>query len=355
MGTQLLCKGIEINELSKTTYFKQNCTSDIARNTINLTDRNKLDQKLRSAANALINGSLVCFPTETVYGLGADATNKIAVSRIFEIKQRPTNHPLIVHVSTLRMSFNWVTNIPEYALELANNYWPGPLTLILQRSKLAKNFITGGQDYVGIRIPNHPIALNLLKEFERQGGFGVAAPSANKFGAVSTTSVSAVLDEIGEDLSFNDVVLDGGDCKIGIESTIVDCSGPSPRILRPGAITHGMINSVLKNNVHVQSIEFENSLRSPGSTKYHYMPLAQVVINQEPTPGSGLLALDSVDTPNGVTRLARPSDSSEFAKVLYASYRLADKLGLKKIFVFPPIGSGIEKAINDRVEKSALK
>jgi L-threonylcarbamoyladenylate synthase len=318
-------------------------------------DWNKLDQIYRNAANALINGSLVCFPTETVYGLGADAGNKLAVSRIFRIKERPTNHPLIVHVSTLKMSLNWVTNIPGYALELANNFWPGPLTLILERSKLAKNFITGGQNHVGIRIPNHPVALNLLKEFESRGGFGVAAPSANKFGAVSTTSASAVFDELGEDLSINDVVLDGGPCIIGIESTIVDCSGPNPRILRPGAITYEMINSVLKNICNVQTFGIENSIRSPGSLKSHYMPIAQIIISRDPIPGSGFLALDSVETPSGVTRLARPTDSDEFAQVLYASYRLADKLGLTKVFVFPPAGSGIEKAIYDRVEKSSLK
>ena len=196
---------------------------------------------INSAAQTLMNGNLVAFPTETVYGLGADALNSSAVARIYEVKGRPHDHPLIVHVPNLNATQNWFSEIPDYAIQLAREFWPGPMTLILNRSSIAKDFITGGQDTVGIRVPNHPIALALLEAFSKLGGKGIAAPSANRFGQVSPTSAHAVLQEVGQFLEAPDIILDGGDSEVGIESTIIDCTRERPRILRPGAITEKMI------------------------------------------------------------------------------------------------------------------
>jgi L-threonylcarbamoyladenylate synthase len=180
------------------------------------------------AAKALIDGQLVVFPTETVYGLGADATNKKAVSRIYSVKSRPENHPLIVHISSINQLDKWVANIPDYAIKLATEFWPGPITLILKRSELAKDFITGGQDNVGLRVPDHSIALALITEFEKLGGFGIGAPSANRFGAVSPTTIEAVELELGGYLQAEDLILDGGLSEIGVESTIINCTKEYP-------------------------------------------------------------------------------------------------------------------------------
>ena len=200
---------------------------------------------IKDAAASLIAGNLVAFPTETVYGLGADATNERAVARIYEVKGRPTNHPLIIHISSINHLNKWTKDIPDYAIKLARAFWPGPMTLILPRTELAKDFITGGQDNVGIRVPAHAAALELLKEFESQGGYGVAAPSANRFGKVSPTCAEDVSEELSDYLRENDLVLDGGPSLVGVESTIINCTNTTPVILRPGAITAAMINNLL--------------------------------------------------------------------------------------------------------------
>ena len=198
---------------------------------------------IKDAVARLIKGDLVAFPTETVYGLGADATNKDAIARIYKVKGRPVGHPLIVHISSLGNLDKWARDIPDYAVKLARAFWPGPMTLILPRADLAKDFITGGQDNVGIRIPSHTVALALLKEFEDKGGLGVAAPSANRFGAVSPTTATAVEIELAVFLSENDQILDGGACLVGVESTIINCTQVQPSILRPGAVTQEMIEN----------------------------------------------------------------------------------------------------------------
>ena len=200
---------------------------------------------LKDAATSLITGNLVAFPTETVYGLGADASNQQAIARIYDVKGRPTDHPLIVHISSINNLDKWAKDIPEYAVKLARTFWPGPMTLILPRTDLAKDFITGGQDNVGIRVPAHTIALSLLTEFEAQGGLGVAAPSANRFGKVSPTCADDVKAELFDYLNSNDLILDGGSSLVGVESTIIDCTNATPKILRPGAITAAMINDLL--------------------------------------------------------------------------------------------------------------
>jgi len=182
------------------------------------------ESTLKVAAISLKSGNLVAFPTETVYGLGVDATNKDAVVRLYQVKGRPSNHPLIVHISSMANLDKWAREIPEYAIKLARTFWPGPMTLILPRGNLAKNFITGNQDNVGIRVPSHPIANALLKEFESQGGLGIAAPSANRFGKVSPTTANAVVEELFYYLLPTDLILDGGASEIGVESTIINCT-----------------------------------------------------------------------------------------------------------------------------------
>jgi len=213
---------------------------------------------IKDAAASLIKGDLVAFPTETVYGLGADATNKDAIVRIYKVKGRPVGHPIIVHISSIGNLDKWASDIPEYAVNLARAFWPGPMTLILPRTDLAKDFITGGQDNVGIRIPSHTVALALLKEFEDQGGLGIAAPSANRFGAVSPTTATAVEIELADYLYKNDQILDGGPCLVGVESTIINCTQNKPSILRPGAVTKEMIEDTLGITIELNTSNSES-------------------------------------------------------------------------------------------------
>ena len=311
---------------------------------------------IKDAAAALIAGDLVAFPTETVYGLGADATNKDAITRVYKVKGRPEGHPLIVHISSLANLYKWARDIPEYALSLARAFWPGPMTLILPRTDLAKDFITGGQDNVGIRIPSHTVALALLKEFEDKGGLGVAAPSANRFGAVSPTSAAAVELELIDFLSEKDQILDGGPCSIGVESTIINCTLDKPSILRAGAITKEMIDINLGITIDSKTYNSESiQIRAAGLLESHYSPKAKVFLNGTPTMGDGFIALYSFTTPTGVIRLASPKTNEEYARVLYEAFRLADIKGLRRIFVIPPTGEGIAVAIRDRLLKSSTK
>jgi L-threonylcarbamoyladenylate synthase len=306
---------------------------------------------ISNAARALIDGHLVAFPTETVYGLGADATNEKAVSRIYSVKGRPSDHPLIVHISSINKLDQWATDIPDYAIKLAREFWPGPMTLILPRTDLAKNFITGGQNNVGLRVPDQPIALALLKKFEELGGHGIAAPSANRFGAVSPTTAQAVGEELGDYLDSDDLVLDGGQCFVGIESTIIDCTGSEAKVLRPGAITHEMIKELM-GEVELEKYKFP-AVKAPGMLASHYSPNAKVYLSGAPSPGDGYIALSDLPTPIGAIRLASPKDNIEYAQILYESLRFGDIKGLKRIFVVPPINQGIGIAINDRLVKAA--
>jgi L-threonylcarbamoyladenylate synthase len=306
--------------------------------------------EIKKAAKALKEGHLVAFPTETVYGLGADATNKEAVSRIYSVKGRPPDHPLIVHISSINLLNEWATDIPEFAMMLARKFWPGPMTLILKRKSLAKDFITGGQSSVGIRIPSDPIAQSLLKEFEKSGGFGIAAPSANRFGEVSSTTASSIVENLGSYLTTQDLVLDGGQCKIGIESTIIDCTKMKSHILRPGAVTIKMIEKIT-------DVEIENTnslkIRVSGSFDSHYAPKARVILDQTPKPGDGLIALSNVLTPWGVIRLASPENEDEFARILYSSLQEGDNLKLAKVIVMQPTNNGISFAIRERLSRAA--
>jgi L-threonylcarbamoyladenylate synthase len=312
---------------------------------------------LATAARSLREGSLVAFPTETVYGLGADATNASAVARIYEVKGRPANHPLIVHIADLKYLEQWISDIREYAIALAREFWPGPMTLILQRSELAKDFITGGQDTVGIRIPDNSLALGLLGAFHKLGGAGIAAPSANRFGQVSPTTAVAVQEELGNCLSDTDLVLDGGPSEVGVESTIIDCTGELPRILRPGAITIEMIEDVsglkVSDPTEKKSDDFkQEDIRVSGSLENHYAPKANVFLDQQPINGSGFIALENVKTPYGVIRLAAPRSIEEFARVLYSALREGDHQGLDSIYIDPPAGDGLAIAIRDRLSRA---
>jgi L-threonylcarbamoyladenylate synthase len=307
------------------------------------------------AAAHLLSGDLVAFPTETVYGLGADACNLTAVARIYEVKGRPSDHPLIVHIATMDRMGDWAREVPEYAIKLARNFWPGPMTLVLNRSEIAGDFITGGQNTVGVRVPDHAVALGLLAAFEKMGGKGVAAPSANRFGHVSPTNAAAVVEEIGKYLTKEDLVLDGGSCHVGVESTIIDCTGASPRILRPGAISESMIEDctglpVLACNLLTKGAE---DIRVSGSLENHYAPAAKVLLNQSPVSGQGFIADSSIKTPEGVIRLASPNNDEEFARLLYSALRAADAKGLSEVVVIQPIGTGIAFAIRDRLARAA--
>jgi L-threonylcarbamoyladenylate synthase len=308
-------------------------------------------ESIRDAALALKNRHLVAFPTETVYGLGADATNAEAIARVYEAKGRPADHPLIVHIASMDGLGEWSRDIPEYAIALARDFWPGPLTLVLKRSELAQDFITGGQDTVGLRVPAHPIALALLNEFIAVGGKGIAAPSANRFGAVSPTNADAVAEELSSHLLEGDLILDGGQSLIGLESTIVDCTGPAPMILRLGAITPLMV----EESTGLVALESNpSSIRVSGSLNSHYSPKAKVLLDVIAEAGDGLIAPDQIPTPNGVIRLSAPSSIEQYARELYLALRKADQLGLEVVVVLQPGGDGLAAAIRDRLQRSAF-
>ncbi len=311
---------------------------------------------LADAARALRAGALVSFPTETVYGLGADAQNADAVARIYSVKGRPADHPLIVHIDSIDRMEDWSSDIPEYAIKLARDYWPGPMTLVLKRSAIAKDFITGGQDTVGLRVPAHPLALGLLGAFVKEGGLGIAAPSANRFGAVSPTTADAVQDELEQYMADSDLILDGGPSLVGVESTIIDCTGDAPKILRLGAITKEMIEETTGLAV-VESVSGSTSetpeIRVSGSLESHYSPKAKVILDVVAEAGDGLIAPDQIPTPNGVIRLMAPSTIEQYARELYRALRLADQKGLEVVVVLQPGGDGLAAAIRDRLQRAA--
>jgi L-threonylcarbamoyladenylate synthase len=307
---------------------------------------------MADAAANLLAGGLVAFPTETVYGLGADACNADAVARIYSVKGRPSDHPLIVHIASMDGLGDWADDVPGYAISLVRDFWPGPMTLVVKRSGLAGDFVTGGQDTVGVRVPDHPVALGLLEAFVRAGGKGVAAPSANRFGNVSPTTAQAVADELGGYLVDGDLILDGGPCDVGVESTIIDCTGDVPKILRPGAITAQMIAE--STGLAVVGVVEESAIRVSGSLEAHYAPAATVVLDQSPVAGQGFIAMANVVAGEGVVRLAAPKNNDEFARVLYSALRAADEQGLETVVVTQPQGDGIAIAIRDRLKRAAF-
>jgi L-threonylcarbamoyladenylate synthase len=264
----------------------------------------------------------------------------------------------------------WAADVPSYAISLARDFWPGPMTLVVKRSELAADFVTGGQDTVGVRVPNHPVALGLLEAFARAGGKGIAAPSANRFGNVSPTTAQAVSDELGNYLAGGDQILDGGACDVGVESTIIDCTGDFPKILRPGAITEQMISQSTQAQVGSRFTYTDedlpgiilngkpleaNNIRVSGSLESHYAPKATVFLDQIPLAGQGFIAMADVPSTEGVIRLAAPQTHEEFARVLYAALRAADEKGLATVVVQQPTGTGIAIAIRDRLMRASKK
>lgn len=304
---------------------------------------------MTSAAASIKNGNLVAFPTETVYGLGADASQESAVAKIYAAKGRPADHPLIVHISSMDGIGYWADEIFEYAIALARTFWPGPMTLICKRSKQAEDFITGGQDTVGLRVPDHVVALTLLDAAKKLGVHGIAAPSANRFGHVSPTTADAVREELSDYLNPEDTILDGGPSQVGVESTIIDCTGTNPHILRPGAITQEMIEEVTGLKV----TDAVNEIRVSGSLENHYAPQATVALDATPQPGDGYIAMCDKQTPSGVIRLASPQSVEEFARILYASLRDGDSQKLTRICIDQPQGDGLAIAICDRLQRAA--
>ena len=305
---------------------------------------------LRQSAEKLKAGDLIAFPTETVYGIGADAENKDAVARMYQVKNRPANHPVIVHIAELNDVDYWAKDVPEYAINLMRDFWPGPMTLLLKRRVVAGDFLTGAQEIVGLRIPANSLALGLLNEFKAVGGMGIAAPSANRYGAVSPTTAEAVSQELSEYLLLGDQILDGGPCLVGVESTIIDCSSDNPRILRPGAISAEMIEE--STGIILAEVS-ETKIRTSGSDKQHYAPRAKVIIGGEIQSGEGLIAMSEIATPEGVIRLAEPKSIEEYARVLYSALRMSDSQNLEKVRIIPPRGEGLAVAIRDRINRAA--
>lgn len=306
-------------------------------------------------ARDLADARVVAIPTETVYGLAALAGSPSAVARVYAAKGRPADHPLIVHLASTAAVDAWTSSMPPYAQSLAAAFWPGPLTLVLRRSERAKDFVTGTQDTVAVRIPGNALTREVIRrvgEILGDPGVGLAAPSANRFGKVSPTRAQDVVTELGEFLD-DELVLDGGPCTVGVESTIVDCSGERPVILRPGQIGCEDIEACTGLTCGERS-----EVRAPGTLAAHYSPTARVhLIAADSVPGdtagAGLIALASIPTPAGMVRLTAPDTSAHYAASLYRALREADALNLNTVFAIPPKGDGIEAAIRDRLERAA--
>jgi L-threonylcarbamoyladenylate synthase len=308
-----------------------------------------------SAASVLAQGGVIAFPTETVYGLGADATSPAAVSRIFTLKGRPADHPLIVHFADPRAIDTWATEIPASARALAIRFWPGPLTMILKKSARVPREVTGGQDTVGLRCPSHPLAQELLREFARVGSGAVAAPSANKFGHVSPTTAAHVREEFGNDL----LILDGGPCEVGLESTIIDLSRGMPVLLRPGAISRDDLAQILGE---VPRDRDEHAPRASGTLAAHYAPRTAVTLVDFDTlmldlrtPSNvAVLALQEPPASARVTSwITAGSTPAAYGHDLYANLRTLDGSGAKRILVEAPPDIPGWEAVNDRLARAA--
>ena len=308
---------------------------------------------LADAVSALARGALVAFPTETVYGLGADATNPEAVARIFAAKGRPADHPLIVHLAPEARLADWAAEIPDGARKLAAAFWPGPLTMILAKSPRVPAIVTGGQDSVGLRCPSHPVAQQLLREFARIGSGAVAAPSANRFGRVSPTTAQHVRDEFGAGL----LVIDGGACEVGLESTIVDLSRGVPVLLRPGAITRAQLAQALGTTLRDRD---GDAPRASGTLAAHYAPATPVRLvaadrwRDEIARAGRVAVLAMRDAqPGAAVWIAAPPDPVKYGHDLYANLRALDAAGANEILVEAPPPEPAWEAVNDRLSRAA--
>ncbi len=310
------------------------------------------DEDLAHAAELLERGELVALPTETVYGLAADATNPQAVRRIFAAKGRPADHPLIVHLPDIASLSDWAGDIPDDARRLAAAFWPGPLTLILKKKVSVDDIVTGGQGTVGLRVPGHPVALKLLQRF----GKGIAAPSANRFGHISPTTADHVINEF-EDADTVAAVIDGGPCEVGVESTIVDCTGPVTRILRPGMIGVERLAMVLGTRPEIATEQ--EGPRASGRLASHYAPNTRLeLVDPEsfnrPDPQAAVLALASTRDPGGFKAWKTlPGDPVAYARELYAALRELDECGAERILVQRPPATTLWAAVRDRLERAS--
>jgi L-threonylcarbamoyladenylate synthase len=306
--------------------------------------------EVRRAAQLLRAGGLVAFPTETVYGLGADASSEKAVARLYQVKRRPADHPVIVHFASAQAAFDWAGEIPDAARALAKKFWPGPLTLILKRSPKARDFVTGGQPTVGLRVPSHPVAQQLLNEF----GGAVAAPSANRFGEVSPTTAAHVRADLGKDV---DLVLEGGPSEVGIESTIVDLSGGTAALLRPGAITRAQIEAL------IPVTDQKSSVRHSGGLERHYAPRtpARLVpthaLDREISILKDRVAVLAFSRPDERVDfwLRMPREPQGYAQRLYAALRELDSAGCESILVEAPPDEAEWAAVRDRLMRACTR
>jgi L-threonylcarbamoyladenylate synthase len=314
------------------------------------------DADISRAAETLRRGGLVAFPTETVYGLGANADSAGALARLYAVKGRPGEHPVIVHVGAPGQLDQWAADVPVAARRLGDAFWPGPLTIVVRRAARVLDAVTGGGDTVGVRVPDQPVALELLRAF----GGGIAAPSANRFGHVSPTTAADVRADLGDDV---DVVLDDGPCTVGVESTIVDCTGNELVILRPGGVTRERIEEVSGQVVGVRT---DGLVRAPGTLKSHYAPAATVLVVDRPelaeraralvAAGELVAVLASAPVPGlpaEVTVLDAPANGEEYARVLYARLREADRRGVDVLLAVLPPDTGVGVAVGDRLRRAA--
>lgn len=319
-----------------------------------------------TAAEFIRQGRLVAFPTETVYGLGADASNPAAVRRIFEAKGRPADHPLIVHIPSSDCLADWAESVPESAYQLAGHFWPGPLALILKKKPEVLLEVTGGQTTVALRMPNHPVALQLLQIF----GGGIAAPSANRYCRISPTTAQHVSEELGNAV---DLILDGGACSVGVESTILDLSGAKPKLLRPGHITHTQIETVLQTQVllpetySTSEILNHSTPRAPGMMALHYAPETKALCCPTEVLGKLVKEMCALDKKTGLlvyhaqipenaqtTVVTLPAEADAYAKGLYAALRRLDDLKLDVLLIERPPSTELWRAINDRLGKATV-
>jgi L-threonylcarbamoyladenylate synthase len=308
------------------------------------------DKDIARAARILRSGGLVAFPTETVYGLGADASSASAMAKLFAVKRRPADHPVIVHFASADAAFGWAREVPESARKLAKAFWPGPLTLVLKRSQKAQDFVTGGQDTVGLRLPSHPVARELLQLFGR----GVAAPSANRFGRISPTTAAHVRDDLASDV---DLVLEGGPTEVGIESTIMDLSGGAPVLLRPGRISKAELEAALEGPVLEKGTA---SPRHSGGLERHYAPRtpARLVpaydLDKEIARLKEKVAVLAFSRPDERVDywLRMPRDPHAYAQKLYGALRELDSAGCDEILVEAPPEAPAWAAVRDRLRRA---
>lgn len=318
--------------------------------------------EIQQAAHILKAGGLVAFPTETVYGLGADAENLQALAKLYAIKGRPVNHPVIVHLACKEQLADWAREIPNPALVLADAFWPGPLTLILKKTDRVPDAVTGGQDTVGIRVPDHPVTLALLETF----GGGMAGPSANRFGRLSPTTAAHVRDDLGQDVDY---VLEGGACQVGVESTIVAFRDGLPVILRPGMITAEQIQAVLASAVSLESQKKTGEesgstvSRAPGTLASHYAPrtltrlLSAEALRDLPTDERlGVLAFSrKPESLQNVVWVVMPANPDAYAQLLYSKLRELDGAGLSEIWVEQVPDESSWFAVKDRLSRAAFR